>query len=90
MIWPSKELACALDHITCLMASWPTHEKPAVLTAYGFSAKKDLLAQLLQLNLAVAQRFEKAEPVTPPGIPPNFPTPGTLISDDCIRPPALA
>jgi hypothetical protein len=24
---------------------------PAVLTAYGFSAKKDLLAQLLALNL---------------------------------------
>jgi hypothetical protein len=62
----------------------------AVLAAYGFSAKKDLLAQLLELNLAVAQRLEKAEPVTPPGIPANFPKPETLISDDCIRPPALA
>ena len=62
----------------------------AVLAAYGFSAKKDLLAQLLELNLSVAQRIEKAEPATPPGIPPNFPTPDTLISDDCIRPPALA
>jgi hypothetical protein len=57
----------------------------AVLTAYGFSAKKDLLAQLLELNLAVAQRIEQSEPVTPPGIPANFPTPETLTSDDCIR-----
>ena len=62
----------------------------AVLAAYGFSAKKDLLAQLLELNLAVAQRLEKAEPVTPPGIPANFPTPDTLISEDCIRQLALA
>ncbi|MEI7935808.1 MAG: hypothetical protein WCK27_03895 [Verrucomicrobiota bacterium] len=52
----------------------------AVLAAYGFSAKNDLLAQLL----------EQAEPVTPPGIPATFPNPETLISDDCIRPPALA
>ena len=61
----------------------------AVLAAYGFSAKEDLLAQLLELNLSVAQRLEKAEPVTPPGIPANFPKPETLISDDCIRPSAL-
>jgi hypothetical protein len=58
----------------------------AVLAAYGFSAKKDLLAQLLALNLAVAQRIEKGELVTPPGIPANFPKPEGLISDDCIRP----
>jgi hypothetical protein len=57
----------------------------AVLAAYGFSAKKDLLAQLLELNFAVAQRTEKAEPVTPPGIPENFPNDETLISNDCIR-----
>ena len=34
----------------------------AVLAAYGFSAKKDLLAQLLELNLAVAQRLDKMYP----------------------------
>jgi hypothetical protein len=62
----------------------------AVLAAYGFSAKKDLLAQLLELNLSVAQRLAKTEPVTPPGIPATFPNPETLISDDCIRPLALA
>jgi hypothetical protein len=58
----------------------------AVLAAYGFSAKKDLLAQLLELNQSVAQRLEKGDPVTPPGIPPR---PETLISADCIRPPTI-
>ena len=62
----------------------------AVLAAYGFSPKKDLLAQLLALNRAVAQRIEKGEPVTPPGIPANFPKPETLISEDCIQPAAPA
>ena len=61
----------------------------AVLTTYGFSAKKDLLAQLLALNLEVAQRIEKGEPVAPPGIPPGFAKIETLVSEDCIRPPAL-
>ncbi len=59
----------------------------AVLAAYGFSAKKDLLAQLLALNLEVAQRIEKGEPAIPPGIPPGFRQSDTLLSDDCIRPP---
>ncbi|MCI0492919.1 MAG: hypothetical protein L0Z07_08280, partial [Planctomycetes bacterium] len=58
----------------------------AVLTAYGFSARKDLLKQLLDLNLAVAERIDRAEPVTAPGIPPGYPNPKSLITDDCIRP----
>jgi hypothetical protein len=58
----------------------------AVLDAYGFSAKRDLLAQLLALNREVARRIEKSENVTAPGIPPDFPTPERLITDDCIRP----
>jgi hypothetical protein len=52
----------------------------AVLAAYGFSAKKDLLAQLLELNQSVAQRIETAAPVTPPGLPAAFPKPETLTS----------
>ena len=59
----------------------------AVLAAYGFKAKQDLLAQLLSLNLAVAQRIERGEPVTAPGLPPSYPNPQSLITDDCIRPP---
>lgn len=39
----------------------------AVLAAYGFDAKRDLLAQLLALNFDVADRIEAGEPVTAPG-----------------------
>ena len=48
----------------------------AMLAAYGFSTRKDLLAQLLDLNLLVAARLDAAEPVTSPGVPPGYPTPG--------------
>jgi SAM-dependent methyltransferase len=57
-----------------------------VLDAYGFSAKKDLLAQLLDLNLQVARDIEAGEEVTPPGIPSSYPDPSRLVTDDCIRP----
>jgi hypothetical protein len=61
----------------------------AVLAAYGFSAKKDLLAQLLALNLDVAARIERGEPVTAPGIPKNHPKPSDLVTADCIQPPDI-
>ncbi len=61
----------------------------AVLRAYGFSARKDLLAQLLELNFAVAACEKAGEPVTPPGIPQSYldagGKPEALITDDCIR-----
>lgn len=59
----------------------------AVMDAYGFSARKDLLAQILALNQKVAARIEKGEPVTAPGVPKNYPDPKKLVTDDCIRPP---
>lgn len=58
----------------------------AVLDAYGFSAKTDLLAQLLEKNLEVARRIETGETVTAPGVPPTYSEPNKLITDDCIRP----
>jgi hypothetical protein len=58
----------------------------AVLAAYGFSAKRDLLAQLLALNLEVSARIERGEPVTAPGVPRNYPDPAKLVTPDCIRP----
>ena len=58
----------------------------AVLAAYGFNAKKDLLAQLLALNQQVASSIEKCEPVTAPGVPKNYPQPEKLITADCIQP----
>ncbi len=57
----------------------------AVLAAYGFSAKSDLLAQILALNESVAARIEAGDPVTAPGIPPGFADPGSLVTEDCIR-----
>lgn len=57
-----------------------------MLAAYGFSAKKDLLAQILDLNLAVADRITAGKPVVPPGVPPNYPDVTRLVTDDCIRP----
>jgi SAM-dependent methyltransferase len=58
----------------------------AVLAAYGFSAKRDLLAQLLALNLEVAHRIEKGEPVTAPGVPKDYPDAEELVTEDCIEP----
>jgi SAM-dependent methyltransferase len=57
----------------------------AVLAAYGFSAKKDLLAQLLALNLEVAAKIERGEPVTAPGVPVNYPGAERLVTEDSIR-----
>ena len=58
----------------------------AVLTAYGFDPQADLLAQLLALNIEVAARIERGEPVVGPGVPPTYNDPAELVSNDCIRP----
>lgn len=58
----------------------------AVLAAYGFDAKKDLLTQLLELNLAIAAREKAGRPVTAPGVPPGYGDSAGLITEDCIRP----
>lgn len=60
----------------------------AVMEAYGFSAKKDTLQQLLNLNREVGTRLSSKLPVTPPGAPKNFPKPARLITDDCLGRPA--
>jgi hypothetical protein len=58
----------------------------AVLTAFGFSAKKDLRAQLPTLNQQVAVKSEKSEPVSAPGVPKHYPDAKKLVTEDCIRP----
>ena len=60
----------------------------AVMAAYGFSAKKDLLAQLLDLNHSVADRITRGESVLAPGIPHNYKHIDRLMTTDCIGPPA--
>jgi len=59
---------------------------PPSFAAYDFSAKKDLLAQLLALNQQVAAKIEKKEPVMPPGVPKNYPDAKKLVTEDCIKP----
>lgn len=58
----------------------------AVLAAYGFSAKDDLLAKLLALNATVAARIHSGHTVTAPGLPPGTPNPTSYLTPDCIRP----
>jgi hypothetical protein len=58
----------------------------AVLSAYGFDPKADLLAQLLDLNQSVAAKISAGQPVTAPGLPPIITNPAPFITSDCIRP----
>ena len=58
----------------------------AVLAAYGFARDKDLLAQLLELNLTVSAMERQDKKVTAPGVPPSYPDAKKLITDDCIQP----
>src|SRR6478672_5123210 len=58
----------------------------AVLAAYGFDAKKDLLAQLLELNLTVSAMEKQGNAVTAPGVPKGYGDAGKLVTEDCIRP----
>ena len=58
----------------------------AVLAAYGFSPKADLLKQLLDLNHAVAANEAAGRPVTAPGVPASYGDPTPLVTADCIRP----
>jgi hypothetical protein len=58
----------------------------AVLRAYGFDPKQDLLAQLLRLNYWVAAAERSGELVTRPGIPADFPqTRAALMSEDRVQ-----
>jgi hypothetical protein len=60
----------------------------AVLDTYGFAAKKDLLVQLLALNIEVADRIQSKKIVAAPGVPTDFSNAASLVSNDCIQPPA--
>ena len=56
----------------------------AVTAAYGFEAGRDHLEQLLELNLAVAAREERGEPVQAPGLPDWYPEKEKLVSGDAV------
>lgn len=56
----------------------------AVLKAYGFAIKKDLLQQLLVLNLKLDADIENGLAVAGPGIPPNYSAMRGLVTNDCL------
>lgn len=56
----------------------------AVLSAYGFSARKDILQQLLALNMAVAADIEAGKSTTGPGVPASYKGSKKLITNDCF------
>ena len=57
----------------------------AVLVAYDFNPKKDLLAQLLAMNRDVAARIEKGAAVTAPGVSKLYPNAKKLVTEECIQ-----
>jgi len=61
----------------------------AVRRAYGMKPDEDILAFLLKLNLELADKETKGEPIAPPGLPKNYPDPQKLVTEDCIKPQIL-
>ncbi len=56
----------------------------SVRAAYGMKEKDDILAFLLKLNLELAAKESKGEPITPPGLPSFVPNPADFVSEDCV------
>jgi hypothetical protein len=57
----------------------------AVRAAYGMKENEDMLAFLLGLNLELADREEKRQSITPPGLPNTVQNSRDFSSDDCIQ-----
>jgi hypothetical protein len=57
-----------------------------VRTSYGMMDTEDTLAFLLRLNLELAEKEARGEPITRPGLPNFHPKPAQLVTDDCVRP----
>ncbi len=57
----------------------------AVLEAYGFDPSLDLLAQLLELNVQVAEKEANGEQVQSPGLPEWFKDKESVVTEDCVK-----
>jgi hypothetical protein len=68
---PVRDLHLALDQ--------------AVMEAYGFNKNENILSQLLELNMLVAEKEEKKEIVQAPGLPDWVKNKEEFVSDDCVR-----
>ncbi|MCA1658399.1 MAG: N-6 DNA methylase, partial [Verrucomicrobiaceae bacterium] len=62
----------------------------AVRAGYGMPDDADLLAFLLELNLACAAKEKAGEKITPPGLPLPIGEHAEFMTDDCIQPSALS
>jgi hypothetical protein len=58
----------------------------AVRAVYGMKPTDDILAFLLKLNLELADKEKKGDPVTPPGLPPTVEKPEEFLTEDCVQP----
>ncbi len=56
----------------------------AVRRAYGMKDNEDILAFLLKLNLELADKESKDEPITPPGLPASITNPQDFVTADCV------
>lgn len=95
-----KVRSSAAEHGTGLQALYRTLELPgksplkdahaalnaAVLKAYGFSSRGDLLQHLLDLNSELVGRISSGKTVKGPGIPSTVKNPALLVSTDCFAP----
>ena len=57
----------------------------AVRTAYGMNATEDILGFLFALNLQLAGKEAKGEPITPPGLLVPAGEAAEFVSTDCIQ-----
>lgn len=56
----------------------------AVVSAYGFNAKKDLLKQIVELNLALNANACNGRELLGPGLPKEIAMKLDLVTDDCV------
>ena len=63
------------------------HQKldDAVLSAYGFTKRNDLLSQILELNFDVADKIKNGIEVEKPGLPKCVKNKSEFSTDDCIK-----
>ena len=57
----------------------------AVRKTYGMTPKQDVLPFLLDLNLKLAEKEDRQEPVTPPGLPQAALATSTFVTADCVE-----
>lgn len=88
-----------MEHNLCLRDLYKLLEKPgknlikdlhqklneSVLEIYGFNRRKNLLGQLLDLNLLIADSEENGMEVVPPGLPHFVKDTDRFVSKDCIK-----